>query len=86
MTSSPDTLALFERIAQTFNLSLDLDEVLNRVLDEVVAVTCAERGFLMLRGAKIRRRHLLREILDVALRVCFRAILDELPAALPFAQ
>jgi sigma-B regulation protein RsbU (phosphoserine phosphatase) len=51
VTSSPDTLALFDRIAQTFNLSLDLDDVLNRVMDEVIAVTCAERGLIMLRGA-----------------------------------
>ena len=38
------------RISQTLSSTLDLGEVLNRVMDEVVAVTRAERGFLMLRA------------------------------------
>jgi sigma-B regulation protein RsbU (phosphoserine phosphatase) len=46
--SSSDRLALLLRLSQTFNSSLDLDEVLNRVMDEVIGVTGAERGFLML--------------------------------------
>ena len=45
---SGDRLALLYRLSQTFNSSLDLDEVLNRVMDEVIAVTRAERGFVML--------------------------------------
>jgi sigma-B regulation protein RsbU (phosphoserine phosphatase) len=45
---SADRLALLYRISQTFNSSLDLSEVLNRVMDEVIATTHAERGFLML--------------------------------------
>ena len=45
---SSDRLALLYRLSQTFNSSLDLDEVLNRVMDEVIAVTRAERGFVML--------------------------------------
>ena len=45
-----DRLALLYRLSQTFNSSLDLDEVLNRVMDEVIAVTKAERGFVMLLG------------------------------------
>lgn len=44
-----DRLALLYRLSQTFNSSLDLDEVLNRVMDEVIAATRAERGFVMLR-------------------------------------
>ncbi|MFQ6101982.1 MAG: PP2C family protein-serine/threonine phosphatase [Anaerolineae bacterium] len=48
---SGDRLALLYRLSQTFNSSLDLDEVLNRVMDEVIAVTRAERGFVMLREA-----------------------------------
>jgi sigma-B regulation protein RsbU (phosphoserine phosphatase) len=48
---SADRLSLLYRVSQTFNSSLDLDEVLNHVIDEVIAVTRAERGFLMLRGA-----------------------------------
>jgi len=46
-----DRLTLLYRISQAFNSSLDLDQVLNRVMDEVIAATRAERGFLMLRGA-----------------------------------
>jgi sigma-B regulation protein RsbU (phosphoserine phosphatase) len=43
-----DRLSLLYRISQTFNSSLDLDQVLDLVMDEVIAVTHAERGFLML--------------------------------------
>jgi sigma-B regulation protein RsbU (phosphoserine phosphatase) len=49
---SGDRLALLYRLSQTFNSSLDLDEVLNRVMDEVIAVTRAERGFVMLHDAE----------------------------------
>jgi phosphoserine phosphatase RsbU/P len=48
---SGERLALLYRLSQTFNSSLDLDEVLNRVMDEVIAATRAERGFVMLRAA-----------------------------------
>jgi GAF domain-containing protein len=34
---SSDRLALLYRLSQTFNSSLDLDEVLNRVMDEIIA-------------------------------------------------
>jgi sigma-B regulation protein RsbU (phosphoserine phosphatase) len=42
-------LELLYRASQSFNSSLDLDTVLNRVMDEVIALTSAERGFVMLR-------------------------------------
>jgi hypothetical protein len=53
MTSNPsqpsgDRPALLYRLAYTSNSSLDLDEVLNRVMDEVIAATRAERGFVQL--------------------------------------
>lgn len=48
---SSDRLALLYQLSQTFNSSLDLDEVLNNVMDEVIAAINAERGFLMLREA-----------------------------------
>jgi sigma-B regulation protein RsbU (phosphoserine phosphatase) len=48
---SSDRLALLYRLSQTFNSSLDLNEVLNRVMDEVIVVTRAERGFVMLHEA-----------------------------------
>jgi phosphoserine phosphatase RsbU/P len=44
-----DRLALLYQLSQTFNSSLDLDEVLNRVMDEVITATRAERGFVMLK-------------------------------------
>lgn len=43
-----DRLSLLYQISQSFNSSLDLDEVLNRVIDEVIATLGAERGFVML--------------------------------------
>jgi GAF domain-containing protein len=43
-----DRLALLARLSQQFNSSLDLDEVLNRVMDEVISAVRAERGFVML--------------------------------------
>ncbi|HMK08816.1 MAG TPA: GAF domain-containing SpoIIE family protein phosphatase [Anaerolineales bacterium] len=49
MSLSEDRLSLLYRVSQTFNSSLDLSEVLNRVMDEVIAATRAERGFLVLR-------------------------------------
>jgi GAF domain-containing protein len=45
---STDRLGLLYRLSQTFNSSLDLDQVLNLVMDEVIASTRAERGFMML--------------------------------------
>jgi sigma-B regulation protein RsbU (phosphoserine phosphatase) len=49
-----DRLALLYNLSQTFNSSLDLDEVLNRVIDEVIVATRAERGFVMLRDVQGR--------------------------------
>lgn len=43
-----DRFALLLRLTQTFNSTLDLNEVLDRVMDEVIAVIHAERGFIML--------------------------------------
>ena len=48
---SADRLVLLYRVSQAFNSSLDLDQVLKRVMDEVIAATHAERGFLMLPDA-----------------------------------
>jgi sigma-B regulation protein RsbU (phosphoserine phosphatase) len=42
-------LATLYEISQTINSTLDLEEVLDLVMDQVIAVTGAERGFLMLR-------------------------------------
>jgi sigma-B regulation protein RsbU (phosphoserine phosphatase) len=57
MTSIPPTvtgpnrehLATLYEITRTLNSSLNLDEVLQNVMDRVIEVTRAERGFLMLR-------------------------------------
>ena len=43
-----DRLDLLYSLSQTFSSSLDLDEVLSRVMDEVIAAVKAERGFVML--------------------------------------
>ncbi len=48
MQPSGDRLALLYRVSQTFNSSLELDQVLTSVMDEVIAATHAERGFIML--------------------------------------
>lgn len=47
---SGDRLALLYQLTQAFNSSLDLDEVLNRVMAEVISALHAERGFVMLKG------------------------------------
>lgn len=44
-----DRLSLLYHLSQQFNSSLDLDEVLNRVMDEVISAVKAERGFVMLK-------------------------------------
>ncbi|HJS29238.1 MAG TPA: GAF domain-containing protein, partial [Anaerolineales bacterium] len=46
-----ERLDLLYQLSRAFNSTLDLDEVLDRVMDEVIRVMGAERGFLMLVGA-----------------------------------
>jgi phosphoserine phosphatase RsbU/P len=48
-TQSAERLALLARLSQHFSSSLDLGEVLDRVMDEVIAAVGAERGFVMLK-------------------------------------
>jgi len=48
---SVDRLALLYNLSIQLNSSLDLDEVLNRLMDEVITAVHAERGFVMLRNA-----------------------------------
>lgn len=45
----PEYLATLYEVTRTLNSSLNLDEVLRNVMDRVIEVTRAERGFLMLR-------------------------------------
>jgi sigma-B regulation protein RsbU (phosphoserine phosphatase) len=47
--STSDRYELLCHLSQAFNSTLDLDEVLNRVMDEVIALVHAERGFVMLK-------------------------------------
>jgi serine phosphatase RsbU (regulator of sigma subunit) len=55
MTSDESTdlpaerLSLVYELSQTFNSSLDLEDLLNTVIDEVISTTGAERGFVVLR-------------------------------------
>jgi sigma-B regulation protein RsbU (phosphoserine phosphatase) len=51
MQPDSDRLALLYRLSHLFNSSLDLNEVLNRVIDEAINAMHAERGFVMLREA-----------------------------------
>ena len=44
-----ERLALVYGLSQVFSSTLDLDQVLNRVIDEVLAAVHGERGFIMLR-------------------------------------
>lgn len=43
-----DRLEMLYELSQAFNSTLDLDEILNRVIDEVIVALRAERGFVML--------------------------------------
>jgi len=47
--TTSDRFALLYALSRTFSSTLDLDEVLDRVMDEVIATTHAERGFVALR-------------------------------------
>jgi signal transduction histidine kinase len=47
-TEEQTRLAALYRVSQTLGASLNTDEVLNQVMDAVIALTGAERGFLML--------------------------------------
>ena len=46
--TSADRLDLLLRLTQSFTSTLDLDELLMRLMDEVIGATRAERGFVML--------------------------------------
>lgn len=48
--AKPQRLETLYRVSQALGSTLDLDSVLNVVIDQVVEVTSAERGFLMLGG------------------------------------
>jgi sigma-B regulation protein RsbU (phosphoserine phosphatase) len=47
-TISSERLTLLYQLSQTFNSSLDLDDVLNKVIDSIITVLHAERGFVVL--------------------------------------
>jgi len=44
-----ERLSLVYELSQTFNSSLDLEDLLNTLIDEVIGATGAERGFVVLR-------------------------------------
>lgn len=50
--SDPQHLAILYEITRRLNSSLDLNEVLEYVIDRVIEITKAERGFLMLHNEK----------------------------------
>lgn len=45
-----ERLALLYHLSQTFNSSLEMDDVLVTLIDEMIAATRAERGFVLLKG------------------------------------
>lgn len=47
-----DRLELVYQLSKTFNSMLDLNDVLNTVMDEVIAAVKAERGFVVLRDGE----------------------------------
>jgi sigma-B regulation protein RsbU (phosphoserine phosphatase) len=47
-----DRLELVYQLSKTFNSMLDLNDVLNTVMDEVIAAVKAERGFVVLKDAE----------------------------------
>ena len=49
--NTTERLALLCHLSQAFSSTLDLDEVLDRVMDQVIALLDAERGFVMLHKA-----------------------------------
>ena len=49
---SQERLKLLVEIAQSFNSSLDIDEILSRVMDRVISSMGAERGFVVLPDSK----------------------------------
>jgi sigma-B regulation protein RsbU (phosphoserine phosphatase) len=47
-TATAERLSLIYDVSKSFNSSLELGQVLDRVMDEVITITHAERGFVML--------------------------------------
>ncbi len=77
---------LLYRISQTFNSSLDLSEVFSRVIDEVIAATGAERGFVITLapdGTLVFQaaRGLAQQALDPATQIISRSVIDQAIAA-----
>lgn len=50
LTREREALRALYEVGQTVNSTLDLGEVLNQVMDRIIELTGAERGFLMLRN------------------------------------
>lgn len=61
---SPEHLRTLYEITGTMNSSLEFDEVLNNVMDSVMALTKAQRGFLMIAGDDGELRVLVSKGLD----------------------
>ncbi len=71
-----NSLQALARIGSLVNSSLEVDEVLQVVMDTIVRLTGAERGFLMLKDGQERARHAHRPQLgtriDRSFRVCYQ--------------
>jgi adenylate cyclase len=70
MEKEHDQLRALSEVGAVINSTLDLPEVLNRVMDQIIEITGAERGYLVLRDADTGKlefsvaRNLDRETLD----------------------
>jgi signal transduction histidine kinase len=76
-------LATLYQVSHTFGSSLDVDEALNQVMDAVIQLTGAERGFLMLLDPQTEQlnlqaaRNFSREDLDQAGMQFSRTVIEE---------
>ena len=94
--SSIDHTALLLRLSRLFNSSLDLKEVLNCVMDEIILVLKAERGFIMLQESvgnfqfKVARGIHQEAILDpqseISLSIAHQVASDGIPVLTSNAQ
>ena len=91
-----DRFGLLYRLTSSFNSTLDFEEVLNRVIDEIIAAIHAERGFVMLlepdgeftfRVARgIDRKTILDPLAQVSLSVVRKVVSEGIPILSSNAQ
>jgi signal transduction histidine kinase len=87
MTTQQDRLAALYEVSSQLGASLDLSEVLNQVMDAIIKLTGAERGFLMLFDEDSGRlktsaaRNVDQETIDDELRQISRTVVERAVAS-----